>query len=339
MSLAQHFSSESLWQTADHLSDRELSFERHREEANKLVLNLVVKYLASYLGVACTDYEQMHAGIKARLVQVRAQRGSLKDVVLAGLMAGLGVEGRGFEVGDSMSVECLSDVPASAAIVKELIFNQEFRRTFDFLSADIGSGTGILLLATVIAARRAGISRITGIGFEREMEAVSKGNRVLRTLLRRNEEATIQHVDVTSPGLFAVFDGFPLNFWVSETFSCVTPRLEVRRDHVELVGDEMARAAARAQAILDPFHIVAMATAQERPHFIRDVREGTTAMFPNIVNGQFVPDAIQGARIQLKTGVQKSHVPLYETGREFWPYGELEPGMSRDIGKMRFPPA
>ncbi len=338
MGLEKVFSRDPLTKIVDYLSDPTLSHEKHRDDVNRLVLNLVVKYLGEYLQVQGGGFSEFMDKLIRKLLEVKRSGHSADAVMGAAIAAGLGGDLCMVMDNDNMGVECLTDSSASAAIVKEIIFNGNFEKGREFIGIDAGSGTGILLMAIIIAAKRARIQQIIGLGFEKEKPAVERSNRVLSMLRRNNVDFKVQRADVLRKGLFESFEGLPLNFWVSETFSNVTPQLSVSDTTVRIVGDEGTQMAARGQAILDPFHYVLRATVEERPSFVRDVKSNRTAMFPDIVKGDFVPGDRSDARIRLATGTKKEHVPLQHIGDEFSNYGELIPGLSQKMGGMRFPP-
>ncbi|WP_028574298.1 hypothetical protein [Desulfonatronovibrio hydrogenovorans] len=78
----------------------------------------------------------------------------------------------------------LADIPKSAAIFREIagqtLNPDEYKDTF--LGLDIGAGTGILMLAQQIAARRNRFSRMEIIGLERDQPTCERTSLIARTL-------------------------------------------------------------------------------------------------------------------------------------------------------------
>jgi len=235
---------------------------------------------------------------------------------------------------DVMARQSLADLRATAAIVREVIFNNRFARGRDFIGADFGSGSSILMLASMIAALRSEAKKIFVVGFDISKKAIEGAKRCLDGIIP-DSFWRINQADILNPDLVGIFRGMSLNHWVSETFSDNTPAMKVEGDGLAVFDGGDPRDLGKSLVLnqhADPFPQVLINTVQGRPGFFEDVRGGKTAMFPDIVNGQYIPD-FSRSLLSLRTGTEL-YRPLHEVGREFsefedfgmvsrWPGGEM----------------
>lgn len=114
----------------------------------------------------------------------------------------------------------LGDVPKTARIVRSII-----RRKIDsheaFLGFDIGTGSGILLLAMHIMARRNGFERMDNIGLEIDAFAADRTG----SLARRLDFGTVIRANAKDPATFAPYKGRRVDFVSNETIAGVHQRL------------------------------------------------------------------------------------------------------------------
>lgn len=325
----------------DTLSDRSLDANRHREKVNSLVMSLVIQYLGEYLKVLSRDPREIGRATreKKETMRTRMSGGNFTKKLLTGSLAGDVDAGRTND--DFPGLDCLMDTASTAALFKEIAFNGRFEKRGQFIGADFGSGTGILTLATAIAGRRSGAQAPFTMGLDREAESVRRSTEVLSRLLGP-KEVMMSTADICSPNLIrTLFHGLPLSFLVSETVSDETPSMHIVGGNLEhsRQPDNLLTAGMRLlNTALEPYFEVLDATMKERPGFLQDLRKGTTAMFPDFVNGDFVPDGRKGATLKLRTS-PSPEVPmrLPNVGAEFYSYEQPVAESARDPRWSRFP--
>jgi len=127
----------SIVEIIEELSDTELTLESDNERINLLCINLAVKYLAKYLRVDDTNPDNLYLELQKQV---------------NGMIDKWSAEGTSSN-SDNLAVECLSDVQTTAAILKEIIFNEDFQLGDEerFFGLNLGSGTGILSVALSVS--------------------------------------------------------------------------------------------------------------------------------------------------------------------------------------------
>lgn len=310
--LADIFNGKSLIEDFKVLSNSDLDCAKDREAVNRLVLNFLVKYLAAYLEIP--DQKSARAlAEEIRLVTEFTVLCAQGDFVEGG---DVDIESQG---GDNYAVRCLYDIRQTAAIFKEIVFNDGFKREKSFFGLDLGSGTGILTVAMALAAKRKGIAEIRCVGIERSFVAMERATKVTEKL---GLSATIEFVcdDLLKPNLIKKFvhENFLL-FWVSETISIAVPKFDPSAPGFDL-NLKLTRGR-KSELRSDPFVEVLKKTIDEIPNFLESVKSGITAMFPDMANGLYVPDGNR-SKINLKTGLGKP-LPLERLGEEFEAYEDL----------------
>lgn len=308
--------STTLSNNRDQLSDPALDFEKHRDEVNELVLNFVIKYLTEYLGI--TERNDVRK-IEGEVRQIVCANDITPEHSLAEMMGMFAAKTKELLSGnfqdDLYPVECVIDLRSTAAIVKEIIFNDRFSSEEPFLSLDLGSGTGILLAASLIAARRKKIQEISGLGFELQEQAIIKSSKLLTSLFEK-EQVNIERKDICDPMTYIDIYGFPIRSWISETISMGTPRIKKVGDdwQVEFRNEREAFFSQMEQG-LDPFVKVFGASVSIIKDFENKVKNGQIAMFPDLINGLYRPDTDQST-LQFRTGL-KGNFALPRAGEEF----------------------
>ncbi len=314
--MEDYFTGEPLESDVGTLSDPALDYQVHRETVNERVLNTVIKYLAAYLKVAYKDIPAMRRHIEALIRQkqeVRVHKDPLIELQYGPDHAG--------EVSDYFPVKCLADIRRTAAVFKEVAFNDRFQTNGRFTGIDWGSGTGILTLAMAIAARRKGVLERLSVGVDLRERAVRNSRRVLKDVLGADEARVICENILRSDILEQLIKSHPLNFWVSETISKTTPPIDLtRRDFGFSTRDIMYRD--KYEACDDPFPEFLGKTLNAHPGFLGDVRQGRAAMFPNIANRSYYPHRERSV-LTLRTG-PASPLSLKDIGREFDSYEGLD---------------
>jgi len=307
----------SLSDTAKALSDPNLSLDKNREDVDVLSLNLVIKFIAAYLEVSHTDINMIGDSVRAAYEKdpedvLRFILQSLAD------MRGLKVESNLVD-SDLLALESLLDVRATAVLVREIVFNQNFDTSnFGYVGVDLGSGTGILTLASIIAGRRRQIRSVTVLGVDNQKSAINKSKRVLSGVA--NGQFILQHGDILDPGLYDVFRGIPVQSWVSETISEVTPRMRFDGDDV-VVSPVFGKHVFR-DLHADPFPHVLNRTLQGIPSFVAGVKSRRTAMFPDLVNGFYRPDMLN-SKLVLRSSDSRTPRSLPDVGDDLNGYEDF----------------
>ena len=310
--LADVFNGKTLKEDFDRLSDPKLDFGKDREAVNRLVLNFLVKYLASYLEIQDQPTFRRLAE-EIRLVTEFTVLGALGEYEEEGDV------GADSAMGDNYAVRCLYDLRQTAAIFKEVVFNDRFERDESFFGLDLGSGTGILTIAMALAARRKGVGETRCVGIDRTSVAVDRATKVAQKLGMTKEILYVCD-DLLRPILIKKFvHENQLSFWVSETISIAIPAFDPFAPGFDL--NLKAPRGRKSELRSDPFVEVLKKTIDAVPDFLENVKSGKTAMFPDIVSGLYVPDGNRST-IALKTGLGKP-LPLERLGQEFEAYEDL----------------
>jgi hypothetical protein len=319
----------------DALSDPKLDHVRDRNDVNKLLINLALKYAAEYLQVSPYSIE----GIEQRAMEaVQSTPADAMRLILDVIAKSTGEQATG-ESGlaqtDIVAVESLIDLRSTAAIMKEIIFGGDFMVEKNgpfgnnFIGLDIGHGTGILTLATYIAARRREINDIIMLGFDISPVAVEKSERTLNAAVP-SYNFKVGQADVTNPSIWEVFHGLPLHYLVTETISTGIPPI-IKRDGkwvLENEGDKETSFSLVTNADVDPFTQIFLNATRCHPGLEDDIRFGCTAMFPDIVRGNFKSDG-ENSTLYLHTGISQAPLKLHDVGSEFKDFQELQIGNHR----------
>ena len=301
------------------LSDPGLSYEADRSEVNELILNTIIKYLAVYLEIAETDIYKIRTSIFRLIEESKRDDHSFNPY-----LSGQAVENIwGMKPGvDYFPLSCAGDIRRTAAIFKEIAFNDRFKADGKFRGVDLGSGIGVLTLAMVIAAQRKGIKDIMCIGVDVRERAAVKSRKALKSTI--GEKAKVIHADLLKDSLLQnIIRGLKPNYWVSETISSTaeysTPELDFQKPDFGLSDPEKIRR--RKERHHDPFVEFVSETVQAMPDFLDKVQRKEIAMFPDIANGLYVPNK-QNSIMHLLTGPTRPLL-LHHTGEEFKYYEDL----------------
>jgi len=122
----------------------------------------------------------------------------------------------------SFALTMIADLPKSARIVREIL-DTPLRHDdgASFLGLDIGTGTGILMLAMHLAACRAGYSPIRLVGVERDRTTWERTVALTRTL----GIGVALLGDAKSPATYAALPEGPVHFVCNETLPSLGQRL------------------------------------------------------------------------------------------------------------------
>jgi hypothetical protein len=321
------------------LSSKSLSCEYDRKKVNELILNFIIKYLAEYLEILETNILKVRQQIN-ETIQMAYTASKTPDSYIANVYAEMC---NGHQGSDFYPLMCVADLRATAAIVKEIIFNDRFESEGRFVGLDFGSGTGILTAAMVIAAKRRQIDKILCVGVEMNSIAAMKSRRVLEKLFGE-EQVAIAWGDITKPEMFDKMPqntkilseaGWtkkdPIQYWISETFSTGTPPLDTNlyrhnMSAAEIMFDEWKM---DEQENVDPFPHIYWNSRNNLKLLKKNVKRGKTAMFPDPINGHFKPNMKRSA-LRLMTGLEPHRrLMLKNIGSEFYEYEDLKNGYQR----------
>lgn len=324
----------------DELSDRRLDVEKHREKVNGLVMCLVIQYLGEYLKVPSRYPREIGKVSRQKKEEMKAKRIGENYAQRMIMGALVGDPNAGKTGDDSPGLDCLMDTPATAALFKEIAFSDRFEKHGYFVGADFGSGTGILTLATAIAGRRSGSATPFTIGLDREEAAIKRSTEVLPGLIN-SKEVLMQLVNIRNPGLVtALFQDVPLSLWVSETISNHTPDMRISAGRLNYTKFDIYSQNMQATTVaLDPYYEILSNTLIERPSFEQDVQRARTAMFPNLLNGDYVPNGEKGGTLKLHSSpTPNTATPLAKVGFEFTSYEQPISESTVHPKWLRFPP-
>lgn len=305
----------------DELSDPRLDFDQDREKTNRLVLNLVIKFIATYLEVDPRNLSEL----KSKVTDASKTTPDELIKIITGMTMRMDHKCLEASPVDALAIHSLLDLRTTAAIVKEIIFNQCFENDGkNFIGVDLGSGTGILTLATVIAGRRKRLRDILVLGIEIAPNLVRQSRRTLESILHGQNCHKIENLDATNPGMWSVLDGLPLHFWVSETIADSTPPLTLLPyGRIGLGRGIRTVVSLLANIGHDSFAQILDSTMRGRPNFVEDVIYDRTAMFPDLINGNYRPNFEQ-SDLCLRTGLEPSiNLPLSSAGKEFEDYEDF----------------
>ncbi len=211
-----------------------------------------------------------------------------------------------------IALGCLKDTAATAAIMKELIFTHvNLNDDGSYEAADLGSGTGILCLGAAIAGMRAGARSIVVHGVDHNEEHFISAYQTLKRAGNHLEFSMLKE-NLFHPSAFDLIEGELENirFWISETINSATPSVTIDDDETVSIASPYVRD-------VDPYPDVVKLLLQHVPDFVKDVRGGKTAFFPDVINGLYKP-AESGGTLQLLTSKSHAqHGPLNRIGRDF----------------------
>lgn len=325
----------------DELSDARLNVDRDREKVNALVMSLVVQYLGEYMAVGSNDPRKIGEVARQKKAAMKAHRtrNQVTERLMMGAMKGDMEAGKSND--DFPGLDCLMDTASTAALFKEVAFEDRFMRAPYSTGLDLGSGSGILTLATAIAGRRSGARSSHTVGLDRESASIARSTLVVSRLLQPNE-FVFKATDIRVQGLIAaLYQGMPLSLWVSETIQELTPEMEILHGELVPKGDLRNPAVAFTyimNSLTEPYFEVLANTLNERPSFEADVKKSVTAMFPDLVNRSYRPDSSKGGTLKLRTSpTPEVSVPLPKVGGEFFAYEQPVPEVMQDPRWMRFP--
>ncbi len=224
-----------------------------------------------------------------------------------------------------MSKQSLGDLNQTSAIVKEIIFAPEkFNNSDTHLTVDLGSGSGILLLAGMIAGTRNKIQNVLGYGVDSSTRAVKKSQKIFQEKIfpGQSHKYFILNKNIIQPDVHFMYTN-KADYILSETITLNTPPFMFLDNgdltltkHAEI--DEMhAHLGFQAQIHNEPYFAGLIMASHFDPDFIKKVRTGVIHLFPNIIDESYIPTGHRG-KMKLKPGLHpEKHLDLREIGQEF----------------------
>lgn len=290
-----------------------------RDEINVLVLNVVLKYLTSYLWIKETNIE------------------SIKNKVHE-LLGGSIMLNRGFDnmstimwkesSMDSFWLDCLLDLKQSSAVFKEIAFDTSFTETDVFKSLDLWSWSGILTLATYIAWLRKGIKKWEIYFVDQSKTWVERSKNILWKL-SWDYQFYWKIWDITHADTYKDLPLESLSYLVSETIWDSTPSFCLDPEDWELtLFNEFDKYFVNIFTNLDPFPKVMSLLTNLSPELYQKIKKGKVWMFPNFLNKLYIPDG-DNSKLLLKTWISKKLVNLGDAWMEFDSFEDLSTGQKR----------
>lgn len=201
-----------------------------------------------------------------------------------------------------VAIQSLMDFRATAALAKELIFNSKGN------VADLGAGSGILGVCAGIGSLRTGIEAVSVHCIERESD-MANALRKLAAQLRPRIALIIKEADITHADTIRDLSTKNIGTWVSETINSDTIPLHIDNDTVRM-GEGY-------HSLCDPYPKVLKNLVENVPDFLETVRAGDVKLFPDIVNGAYLPKGQEGW-IELRTSrSHKNGGDLRKVGKDF----------------------
>lgn len=196
---------ESIYKSSSLLDDLEMAGNADIELSDALILNILVKFFHAYVHLDSRDSIISLGDISLVFDQFAHRR--LGSEVLEGKQA---LRRELLSYGFALCM--LGDLPRTAHIFKS-IAEAKVEPDEVFRGLDIGSGTGVLMLAMQVKAKRSGFKNISLVGIERNRIVCERTNDVLAELGTGRVVVT----DAKRPEAYGILGGHCLNFVANET--------------------------------------------------------------------------------------------------------------------------
>lgn len=265
----------------------------HAGEVNELVSSTVLKYVQIFFWAP--DVGSWITRMKGAL-----------DIPSQGLL------------GPNYSLQCLSDIACTSAIVKEIIFCESF--TLDdsniFRSCDLWSGTWILSLAAGVSWMRKWAEHIELSLVDLEPRNLHKSIHTLKTIFPEWSSIIPVYDDVRNPEIFLDIDASKINFWISETMGSTTPSFIINENNQLCFKDQNDIMIYNLWREIDPFPEVLQNLVKNIDNFFPDIENKKAALFPDIVNNLYIADG-DNSTIKLLSSKNPEHNYLSHVWEEF----------------------
>ncbi len=276
---------------------------------NEAIMGFVAKFLVEYLQIVETEVSVIQETVRKKVKTLEGKEISR--------VCNAAFEGKVEGTSDAFGVQCLADIQGTAGLFKEIAFGGKFEIEThgEFIGADLGSGTGILGAAIAIAGIRAGARKTMISMVEGQKNAVDNSRRVVSQI--DGVHFDLLQADLRDQRIYRLMYAPPLRvgYWVSETFGHTTPKL-VSISEREIVWGSGAEVSMFISGALDPYADVLHNLMQHTPSFYQRVRQGKAALFPDPINGKFLPDN-SNSKITLNTEAERGPILLREVRNEF----------------------
>ena len=194
------FSSDSLARDIERLCDSEYNV------TNEEFLNVAVKYFFSYVHDG-SHIESVEYGEIAALYERFSRHQSLNE-------PGDDIELMNRLRQWSPVLRVLADAPRAAHIMRAVIGQQDAPRASGgpYIGVDLGAGTGIMLLAQQIQARRNGFTDIQTLGFQTDPISGERTHDLVHTL----GAGSVMLADPTREGAYGILRGRTISYVANE---------------------------------------------------------------------------------------------------------------------------
>ncbi len=292
ISLSQYYRPEPLTELVTELCDTNRYPDARAKGVDELVLSLVQRYALDF--AHCTTLDDLRRENadpeEAFAASGSALRRKMESTANKHDHTGL-------------PLSCLRDFRSSASLVREIAFGSSFVPSERGTCVDLGIGSGILSLGSIIALFRAGAKNVICHGVDRSPYLTQCSAETLTKIPGVDVQMIV--ADLRDASLYSAL---PRNaqIWTSETINAETPALRIG-EKVELAEEDLS---------FEPYPAALRQLAANIPNFLPDVRSRRVGLFPNAVDGSYRPKYM-GNRLLLHTAPQARYYLLDEIGVEF----------------------
>ena len=239
--------------------------ENNRDEINVLVLNIVLKYLTSYLDIQETSIEN---------IKLRVQEILNADLWI---LSNLSNEENTIRTIERFLLDCLLDIRQTSAIFKEISFDKSFEETNAFNWLDLWSWSWILTLAMYVSALRNWASEWNIYYVDQSVKWVNKTTEILNWLWWKfNFSGRVS--DILDRDTYNDIPLDNLSYLVSETISNTTPSFSIDPEDGELT----------LFSELDEYMLQIMLQWDPYPSIISTVTGLSPELYQNIKNTKLI---------------------------------------------------
>ncbi|NDV20048.1 hypothetical protein GO013_11505 [Pseudodesulfovibrio sp. JC047] len=192
----------------------ELACDPHKPISDASLLNIAVKYFFAYVHDACdvsVPYEEI-ATLYGQFSRHQSMNEPADDIEIMNRLRMW-----------SSVLRVLADVPRAASVMRCVLSQSRPRQSEGgpFVGVDLGTGTGIVLLALQIQARRSGFSDIQTLGFQSDPVSGERTHDLIHAL----GAGSVMLADPTREGAYAVVRGRNIDFVANETLAGIQQSL------------------------------------------------------------------------------------------------------------------
>lgn len=287
------YTSESLSADIEHLCDPALPL------SNEAFLNVAVKYFFAYVHEGAFNEEVGYNEI-AGLYEQFSRHQSLNE------------PGDDIEVMNrlrqwSSVLRVLADAPRAAHIMRAVIGQKDAPRVNSgpYIGVDIGAGTGIMLLAQQIQARRNGFTDIQTLGYQTDPISGERTHDLVHSL----GAGSVMLADPTREGAYNILRGRTISYVANEMVAGIQQSLNEENFFNKYQAFFKAIGANAAAAAYFPEGLIAHSGAEGTSVILAKENEFSAPI--EYLDAQFVP---QGLIIEGKV------LPMHKLGKDFYQY-------------------